>query len=173
LTDPVWPASAIWPGRSTGGNRRTTPLPIFSPPDAATTLTGVTGTNVFRSIFSAVAGGAATGGLASTGFGISMAFGAGAGAGAAVEGTSIGLAGFCGGGMGGCVAGRSGSVGCDAIADCADPPALAAGPTISQTIGYRTVLNPIENATNTIPSIVAADLGITLFPSLPFQLSLT
>ena len=31
---------------------------------------------------------------------------------------------------------------------------------MSQTMGYRTVLNPIENATNANPNIVAADLGI-------------
>jgi len=42
------------------------------------------------------------------------------------------------------------------------------GPTISHTMGYCMILNPIEPATRINPSIVAAILGIT-FPRAPFQ----
>ena len=47
-----------------------------------------------------------------------------------------------------------------------------AGPIISHTSGYRTVLNPIEIAANANPKIVAADLGIC-FPYVLLELGPT
>ena len=147
-------------------------MPIAGPSAGAfDELTCVTGTNGFSGFGSADADlSLAAGfwsaaalpfsGLAVVGCGFSAAdFLAATGVGF----TAIGSA-FRGGGAGGRLAGSAGRGG----ADDGSFSLARAGPTMSQTMGYRTVLNPIENATNANPNIVAADLGIS-FPYAPFQ----
>lgn len=69
--------------------------------------------------------------------------------------------------------GSAGFVGCEAVAasDLFDSTGKwADGPTISQTIGYRIVLNPIENAIMATAPKAGSIFGIVLFPMLRLQL---